>query len=301
MRKKIAIIGDSLIQCLWANYLAQFFSVVIYTKSQRDGGAWFSNEHNDKQATNNIIYPGSDDESSFVSEIFSLFLPLSSQLKLVEQPIKVDSKYIPNIYIVGNFVSIMKSLKENQNISCKLQNIKSIKLRCGQALLDNQEYDHILFNENFYIENITIGNKFYLLDYEKFLSRHLTIKLCRPIDSVDYTSAFDNVFDRGGFLIEDRSIFVGRVRREFKALSEKELIEMSSYFFPKEAYIEKISSNYFNHERPKSFDLQRVLSVNSSVRASQNVTSSFIPGYIYFKKNRGLVVQKIERHKNQQK
>lgn len=294
MLKKIAIIGDSLIQCLWASYFAQSYSIKMFSKSNKIGGAWFSNNCNGKQATNNIICPGNHEESLLTSEIFSLLHPLSTKLLLVNNSLKVDTLYTPKQYIVGNFGSIMENLKDDRNISRIRHNVEKVELDADRALLDGEKFDYVLFNENFKIDKITIANKCLLLDYENFVSRHLTIQFSNPMDTLDYTSAFDNVFDRGGFLIEDRSIFVGRVRREFKALSDEELIDKSHYFSARSADVEQTISNYFNHERPKNLDLKLILRANPLIPAIQTVTSSFIPGYTFFKHNRGIIMNKIE-------
>ncbi|MBM27532.1 MAG: hypothetical protein CME58_04045 [Halieaceae bacterium] len=289
----VAVIGDSLIQRIWARYLADFFEVTIFRKPESFGGAWLINPVTHLQATNNIIYAANRCEAARMDEIARFLDPDGGGLCLTESQIDVLGKYQPKKYIIGDFFSAMEALLAHPRIQVVDRVLKRVSVCKAQAILDDFIFNFVVFNENFDIHDIDIMGVQHNHSIETTISRHISIKTRDIIGTVDYTANFDNVFDRGGFLAQDKSVFVGRLRREMAEARLSELCGISEFFSKCRSPVQTLSEVHFSHTRPSGLILGKALERDARIRGSQTLTSSFIPAYIAFQHHKQRLASRI--------
>lgn len=289
----VAVIGDSLIQRIWARYLADFFEVTIFRKPESLGGAWLINPVTHLQATNNIIYAANRCEAARMEEIAKFLDPDGKVLHLAESQVDVLGKYQPKKYIVGDFFSAMEALLAHPRIQVVDKVLKRVNVCRAQAILDDSIFNFVVFNENFDIRDIEIMGVQHNHSIETIISRHISIKTRDIIGTVDYTANFDNVFDRGGFLVQDKSVFVGRLRRDMAEARLSELCGISDFFSQCRTPVQTVSEVYFPHTRPSGLILGKALERDGRIRGSQTLTSSFLPAYIAFQHHKESLASRI--------
>ena len=109
------------------------------------------------------------------------------------------------------------------------------------------------------------------------------------IDNRNYSEDFDNIFDRGGVneFTNNRFLFIGRIRREWKGESTESLIQKSCILSKHRHKIKEVELNKYSHIYSNQYKaiIDLIKSKNYNISAIR--TRQFVDSYAHMIKSLG--------------
>ena len=281
-KNKIAILGTSPIMILLYFRLRKKNSIDVYENSNI-GGAWHFDKINGQKYTthNNVIVALNKEEEKFIDIINNELenfgctktKPSGEYKTLCNYKHKKINVYIHDLSGLYTRFKRCKSL-----IKKKVNNIKTVS---NKVFLNGIEYDQVYLPCCFDINKIIIDKKRVNTSSHKSISHHLTIVYNKiKLPNISYTEDFDNVFDRAYFKENSKNIiFTGRVRRNYKKLQSKKLVDASILLQNTKHNIIKLKLNKYNHSIIEENILSDLKSSTKKTNINIIETRQFVNSY----------------------
>lgn len=282
-KKKIAILGTSPIMILLYFRLRTKYSIDVYENSSI-GGAWHLGEVNKQKYTthNNVIVAMNKQEEKFIDMINKELenLGCTKTKPLGEYKTLANYKH-KNVYIHDLSGLYTKFKKYKSLIKKKVKNIKTISDR---VFLNGKEYDQVYLPSCFDLKKILIDKTRVNISSYKSISHHLSIVYKKTkLPNISYTENFDNVFDRAYFRKNSKNIiFTGRIRKKYKKLQFKKLLDKSDLLKNTKNNIIKIILNKYNHYIIKENILKSLKLKTKKTNIKIMETRQFVNSYKLF-------------------
>ncbi len=246
---KVAILGTSPIMILIYLRFFKNYKIDVYENSHI-GGAWRLDEIDKNSYTthNNVIVPLKTSEERVINQINKELKKYNCKYYKPKGIYKLVAKYKPKNVYIHDLTNLISYFRKN----CKKiisKKIKVVKIDDKKILINNKKYDYALFPSCFDVKKIIISGNYLDINPEKSTSHHLTVCLKNfKFPRIDYSENFDNVFDRGYFKKnKDKVFFTGRVRKEFKKLTNSDLLKKSNTLKLVTKHISHTKLNRYHH------------------------------------------------------
>lgn len=249
MIKKVCILGTSPLMSLIFFRLKNNFDINIYEKNKNIGGAWQYNSYNSSSYSKftNIIIPDNQAEDEIILEINEELKSWGCNIEKPELPVIPKYPYeAKNIYThdFSNFYQNLASFNKVTNTE-----IRELNILEDSVVVNSKHFDFLFLPSNFLIENLSINNVKFDINPKTVRSSHIsTIFDGGDLSLCTYDDDFDNIFDRGQIRVkDDRYIFTGRVKKQFKNKQLNYLCNESNYLKSIKSKIVHKEINFFEH------------------------------------------------------
>ena len=283
---KIAIIGDSPLMLILANFLkkkSNFISII--SDKKQIGGAWSYLNYKGKNISRqtNVVVPFDEKENSYQNK-------LNKTLKKYYISVKKSQGYHkPNNYLSKkNYrYDFAKLYKTKKNFKYIYQHIDSIKYLKNKPMIGNEIYDRVYLPYFNGITKFRINNREFIVKPSLIKSKHILIIFKKlPIREFIYTENFDHYLDRAQITKFSKfTTFTARVRLEHKEKNISSILMKSkiSRYLNKNNLLKKSVLYYKNYYRNKEqIKILKEITKNTNIKLINSF--QFFEGFLELNK-----------------
>ena len=283
---KIAIIGDSPIMLILANFLKKKKNLItIISDKKRIGGAWsyinFKGKNISRQT--NVIVPFDKKENSYQEK-------LNKALKKYFISItKSQGYHKPNNYLSKkNYRYDFKKLFDTKKkFGYIYKHINQIKILKNKTLIGNKVFDKVYLPYFNGIKRFNINKKKMKVEPNLIKSKHILIIFKKlPIKEFIYTENFDQYLDRAQITkFPNFTSFTARIRLEHKEKKISSILKRSkiSQYVNKNNLLKKSVLYYKNYYRDKDqIKILKKITKNTNVKMVNSF--QFFEGFLELNK-----------------
>lgn len=222
-----AIIGDSPIMLILANYLKSRENITIYSEKNKIGGAWSYINHKNFNISRqtNVVVPVDKNVEKLQSKINKSLLKYGIKIT------KAQGYHKPNVHLAKknyryDFTKLFESKKNFKSIN---KYVKKITVKNNKIKINDLNYDKIYLPYFNGINHFFINEKKFYLSPKIINSKHILLIFKKlPIKAFVYTENFDHIFDRAQITkFKNFMAFTARVRHEHKKKTKLSLLKKS--------------------------------------------------------------------------
>ena len=222
-----AIIGDSPIMLILANYLKNKENITIYSDKNKIGGAWSYINHKNFNISRqtNVVVPVDKNVEKLQPKINKSLIKYGIKIT------KAQGYHKPNVHLAKknyryDFTKLFESKKKFKNIN---EYVEKITVKNNIIKINNLSYDKVYLPYFNGVNNFSINKKKFYLSPKIISSKHILLIFKKlPIKAFVYTENFDHIFDRAQITkFKNFTSFTARVRLEHKKKTKLSLIKKS--------------------------------------------------------------------------